>query len=164
MKLLGKVVEDRVSKLRGIAINYVETHAGSRQYAVQPPGDGKNLPDAFQIDVQQLDLVPGEDGVRAGAYDEELWNKIPLGSPVVHRMSDLEGRTVARVRFLNGCVYMMVQPRVTLKGHLPDLQSIPALDLEVRPEDEVAAPTSPPSTRRPPGGPTTRVQRPTWSR
>ena len=55
---LGTKVRDRITGFTGIAVGKIEHINGCIQFIVRPKGkDGKTMPDAWNIDVDHLEIV-----------------------------------------------------------------------------------------------------------
>lgn len=108
-KFLGCMVRDRVTGLVGIADQYRELYTGSRQYSVQPRGDGKDLPQAYCIDVEQLEIAPGPSASPIVTVTAAPPTSIVLGDEVEDVVTGLIGYAVTKTIFLNGCIYFNVR-------------------------------------------------------
>lgn len=110
---LGSTVRDFATGLEGYVIQKVEHLGGNIQYSVQPQGDGKTLPDAYNIDYHTLDVV--DEGISARA-SEPIEATIQLGQEVRDVVSDFEGIVTMRVTYINGCVRYAVLPQINAKA------------------------------------------------
>lgn len=157
MVKLGQTVRDKISGLVGIAIQRLDLLNGCIQYAVQPRGEGDKMPDAYNIDFQQLEKV--DDGVSEMVTEPKPDPKFDLGSNVLDTASGVAGVAVVRHTFINGCVYYSVQPRAKESAMFPGVPDLSFIDRNRLQENN--AKTTLPTIRRmndpaPSGGPTTR--------
>lgn len=110
---LGSTIRDVTTGLEGYAIQKVEFIDGNVQYAVQPQGDGKIMPDAYNIDHHTLDVI--DEGISARA-SEPIEATIKLGQEVRDTASDFEGVAMMRITYINGCIRYAVIPRINKKA------------------------------------------------
>ena len=110
MNLIGYTVRDVVSGLTGIATRYIEMLSGSKQYAIQPRGDGKEMPAGYDIDVQTVEAV----SPRVLAVISPDPNVVVrLGDEVEDIITGLRGIATVKTTFANGCTYFDVVGRKT---------------------------------------------------
>jgi len=127
---LGKTVRDRISGVTGIADQYIEKLSCASQYAIQPLGDGKTLPDSWAFDVINLEVV---DGPTIDVVPADASVVVKLGDKVRDVIVGTEGVAVKRATYINGCVFF------TVSGHVdkPMLKDDPGTAVVVHSQLEV---------------------------
>lgn len=105
---LGMTLKDPTTSLVGIAIYKAELISGTVQFAIQPQGDGKSLPDGRFIDDFLLEFV--DDGVSKSAPAIDTDVKIGLGWEIQDTITGFRGIAVEKTTYLNGCVHFTIQP------------------------------------------------------
>jgi hypothetical protein len=156
---LGQVVEDITTGYAGYATQRLDLLNGSVQYAVQPAARvGEAYPDGANIDELILKVV--SDGIIERCIPPAA-AEIPLGSKVRDIATGLEGITIVRTTFINGCVYYTVAPKVygagPFKGHRTEESFIAQTRLKV--VSVGISKVSKVAKRAPRGGPTTKLRR-----
>jgi hypothetical protein len=156
---LGAVVRDVITGFVGTAIQKRETLNGNVQLAVQPKNkDGENaLPEAHFLDHHTLKVAEDCEQLTHLAI-EPTQEPIPLGVEVRDKATGFEGTTMARITFINGCVFYEVAPKKRSKmfDDNPLSQVIEGLRLSViskKPVLEVQR------EEKPTGGPSIKVTR-----
>lgn len=134
---LGNVVRDVVTNIQGIATQYVEMYNGTLQLCVQPKLKGDDpivgaIPDAVNIDIQQLEFV--EDGIvnKVVAAQE---TDIILGNEVEDISTGFRGYAMVKHTFINGCIYFHVRPKQSKEqknsNKIPESEFVSAKALKV---------------------------------
>lgn len=157
---LGMRLREVVSGVEGIAWSRRETLAGSTQISVQPSGDGKTLPDAYNFDWQTLEILSS--GVAHLSSPEDPTVKVKVGDKVKNPITGMNGVAIEKVTWMNGCVKFLVQgkdredgtPRFNWEDHqileiLDKPRFVPPIVKEQTPEQKV----------KPTGGPTSKALR-----
>jgi hypothetical protein len=120
---LGMVVRDPGTGLTGIASLKAELMSGSIQYAVQPEGDGKTMPEAMFCDDFLLEYVGIGVSKRTPTPDENATFR--LGEELKDTVTGFQGIAIDRTTYLNGCVHYTVQPQKQKLGFLAKLLGEP---------------------------------------
>lgn len=161
-ELLGYKVRDKLNGLVGTAERYGELLSGTKQYALQPMGDGDKVPDGYNIDHNTLERVPDT---------ERLIEPIPADDSVVVQLGDkvedlitgATGIVTRKVTFINGCVYFDVTARAdSAKDGNPLIHFLDHKRLKVLESlhfQKLAEAAKTPQPKRETGGPTTRAER-----
>lgn len=102
---LGKTLRDKISGVTGIADQYIEKLSSAPQYALQPPGVGKTLPESWSFDAMSLEVV---DGPTVDVVPVDAGVIVKLGDKVRDVIVGTEGVAVRRTTFINGCVFFTV--------------------------------------------------------
>lgn len=147
---LGHKATDLVTGMVGFVTAYTDALGSARRWTLQltEVKDG-NYPNAFDIDDAQLEYVETKKPLTPTDPDPAMM-AIELGSSVMDRVSEYRGKTVARIVFLNGCVYYRLEgPVMKDKPTEINSQTFPAVRLEVL--STPPAPVKRPGT----GGPVT---------
>jgi hypothetical protein len=121
---LGMTVKDPASGLIGIANMKAELISGSVQYAIQPVGDGKSMPEGFFVDDFMLEFV--DDGVSKRAPAPDAAARFVLGEDLQDTISGFRGIAVQRTTYLNGCVHYTLQPEERRKSLVAKLVGEPS--------------------------------------
>ena len=167
---LGNVVRDPVTKIQGVAVQYIESLNGNVQLAVQPETEKKDknkLMDAYNFDLHFLEYV--SDGLVDKVVPAPTVH-VNLGDKVKSTISDVVGIANQKVTFMNGCVYFNIQPKIKDEkaADAPKSSYLSFEQLEVVEAGafKPAAPLAPAPAVAPPvpavrgtGGPTTRSLR-----
>lgn len=156
---LGQTVRDVVSGFQGIAVQTLEQMNGNVQIAIQPAAkEGETAyPEAVYLDHHMLDVLDA--GVSARATPV-IKTDIKLGETVKDNASGFEGIAIEKATYLNGCVRFGVMPKHKTTGLLNDLTGLSWISVERL--EVLGAGVSKkikPVTDKPPGGPSSRVQR-----
>lgn len=106
---LGMMVRDPATNLTGIAMFKAELISGTVQYAIQSPGDGESVKDAFYVDDFMLEHV-GE-GVSARCPAPDPAATFPLGAELEDEITGFKGIATDRTTYLNGCIHYTLQPQ-----------------------------------------------------
>lgn len=115
---LGSTVCCIVSGITGIAITETVQINGNVRYDVQPKSeDGKNLPEAWAVDLQSLEVIGP--GISARATKPRK-HTIKNGDKVQDMITGHEGVVTDISTYINGCVFAQVVPRKTDKTILVD--------------------------------------------
>lgn len=121
--VLGNVIREISTGVEGVCLQYVERLSGSRQWSIQPEGDGTAVPDSFAFDVNACDYVDKGIADRTLKPHPDAYG-IALGSEVQDVVSGISGIVTLRTSFMNGCVLYVVQPKLDKKAadknKLPD--------------------------------------------
>lgn len=116
---LGSNVLDPVTGLVGLAVQLSQSLSGSVQVAIQPKGEGAEIPEARTIDIHLLETVD------AGISDKvptAQTTTIPLGAKVKDIASGFEGIFVDLVTEYSGKLLLGVQPPMGKdKSELPSI-------------------------------------------
>lgn len=149
---LGRKVRDKVTGFTGIATSWHDKFDGAPQIGISPPVDDKgNNVEALCFDVAQVEAVESKIHRTIEAVPPAP-HSFNLGDEVRDTISGFVGKITDFTTFLNGCVYVQLQPQTT-KNEFPDRVHLPINRVELK--NPVKAPTEPP--RR--GGPVTRAPR-----
>jgi hypothetical protein len=143
---LGREMEDTISGLRGIAISMHERIHGNIQVALQPKGDGEKMPEAYILDIDNLQVVEGGRVATAVKAPEV---PLKLGEKITEKASGLKGVLIGKNTYLNGCVTFGVQPKVDKENKLPEINFFDWKMLEPDARGKVVEPTEGPATRGP---------------
>lgn len=117
MPRIGEEVEDTVTGVKGIAIYKNEGMSGTTQLAVQPKGNGDNLPEAWSIDWQTLKVIGFGQSRTAITPAKQT---IELGDEVEDTVTGLKAIAVSRITYLNGCVSYGLQAKIGKDGKVPE--------------------------------------------
>ncbi len=147
---LGVRARDITTGLTGLLTMRALTLDGVVQYTIQPMGDGEKIPEGWTIDEHSLEVVDA--GIIAKVTPEATNVSVRLGQEVTDKISGVVGITTRRVTYINGCVHFAVQPKVDKDGKMPEAIY---LDHGRLVASHQAVEAKPPSTTRPPGGPST---------
>lgn len=154
---LGSKVRCVVSGVMGLAITESHQLNGNVRYGVQPKSDdGKSLPDAWDIDLQSLEVVD------AGISDHVTParpHSFKTGQKVRDLITGHEGVITEVATYLNGCVFATVVPRkrkdsAVLFDNAPGGSILPIERLEV-----IGKGIELPKADKPTGGPSLRAVR-----
>lgn len=116
---LGMIVRDPGTGLTGIASLKAELLSGSIQYAIQPEGDGKTMPEAMFCDDFLLEYV-GE-GVSKKTPTPDEAATFRLGEELEDTVTGFKGYAIDRTTYLNGCVHYTLQPHKQKLGFFAKL-------------------------------------------
>jgi len=116
---MGMTVRDPASGLTGIATMKTEMISGTVQYAIQPVGDGKSIPEGHFVDDFMLEFV--DDGVSKKAPTPDSDAKFRIGQELRDTLTGFKGIAVERTTYLNGCVHYSLQPSVKKQTFLGGL-------------------------------------------
>ena len=108
---LGMIVRDPGTGLVGQADMKVELLSGTTQYAVQPKGDGKSIPERYYIDDFLLEFVG--DGVSARVPAPDGNDPYSLGQKLEDTVTGYIGIATQRTTYLNGCVHYHLQKHIS---------------------------------------------------
>lgn len=154
---LGSIVTDLASGLEGTAVSRMDMFNGNVQYAVQPKAlkGADKMPDPYNIDAATL-KVKGK-GISDNAVTPQTTD-IVVGDEVEDIVSGHKGIAVAKVTFLNGCVYFDV---VKKGNEAKKIESTVMFLTCTRWKKLSKKPLAPlvPKDEKPVGGPSTRAQR-----
>jgi hypothetical protein len=115
---LGMKVRDPASGLIGIAGHRTELISGTVQFAIQPEGDGKSVPNSYYVDDFLLEYV--DDGISAKCPTPAPAD-YPLGVELKDTITGFTGIAVERCTYLNGCIHYTLQPEETKKSAIAGL-------------------------------------------
>ncbi|MEN3238639.1 hypothetical protein PUR29_34935 [Methylobacterium ajmalii] len=149
---IGVRARDITTGLTGLLTMRALTLDGVIQYTIQPMGDGEKIPEGWTIDEHSLEVVDA--GIIAKVTPEATNVSVRLGQEVTDKISGVVGITTRRITYINGCVQFAVQPKVDKDGKMPEAIY---LDHGRLVASHQAVEAKPPSTTRPPGGPSTRA-------
>jgi hypothetical protein len=148
---IGRRLLCKITGFSGICTSFREELGGTVAAGIQPACSADKtdvLPDAISLDIQTIDVIG--DGVAALAKPEPDVT-VKLGDKVRDTITGTEGIALARVSFINGCVFFTVQGVVGQDGKVPDQRFTPWNQLEV-------IPAPPPKVKRTEtGGPSIRM-------
>jgi hypothetical protein len=105
---LGIEVTETVSGMTGTLIAKTTDIVGYSQWAIQPKGDGKDLPDADFFDHYTLTKVG--DGCSADLPPMDPMVTIELGDVCEDIITGFRGTATKRQESLNGCVFFKLEP------------------------------------------------------
>jgi hypothetical protein len=113
----GDEVVCRVTGFKGVTTGEETRLQGMVRYDVQPPvdKDGK-IPEAYTIDVNNLEVVTKAKVKSA----PKLQTDLNLGDEVEDKLTGFRGVVTVQGVSLNGCVRMVVQPKLDKDGKLPE--------------------------------------------
>lgn len=151
---IGLEACDLVSGLRGIVTGRAEHDHGMIRWGLTPRGDGKTLPESYDFDEAQLEVVSWGIYDRVKDLPQAEFPEFTFGSIVKDRSSQYKGKIVGKHRTLNGCMLFTVQADTLTKDGQSIYQAYNGNVLElVKPVApvEIAAPqkrerTGPPPT------------------
>jgi len=121
IKLLGRVIKDRVTHFEGTAVGLTFDLYGCIQVAVQPKidKDGK-IPDGRWLDVNRLEPGGDERTMPIPDFNPDAPSITSLGRWGRDRVTSFEG-TVSSIAFqLSGKTEMVLSPRIDKDGKIPD--------------------------------------------
>lgn len=160
---LGTEVYDVITCFQGCLMQRIEASGGNIRYAVQPQGDGTTLPEGISFDYHSLLIVgPGCSAVRTSVANP---TSIKVLDRVKDKVSGFEGIVNGKIIFLNGCEYLEVQGKATKEFPTGPIALSQAhfwtkvndgLNIVEKAKKMVKALTD--SSKRPPGGPMTRIK------
>jgi hypothetical protein len=150
---LGSTAVDKATGYKGIITAKVEMMNGNVQYSVIPKakvGVGE-YPAGIQLDGAQLDIV--DDGISNVAVAPPTVN-VKIGEKVKDIVTGMSGIVTSKTTFLNGCVYFIVSAKDESKkvvelfigSERAERQGSGIVDKLLK-------------TKKPTGGPATRVMR-----
>ncbi len=160
---LGMTVRDPATNLVGQADMKCELLSGTTQYAIQPKGDGKTIPERYYVDDFLLEFV--DDGISARVPTPDGNDPYSLGEKLEDTVTGYTGIATQRSTFLNGCVHYHLQRSLadtkgkTLLEELPqgasfDYKRLKTIGKGVSQKDEATGePVKTPKAKT--GGPTT---------
>jgi hypothetical protein len=158
---LGMKIREVISGVVGTAWSRRETLAGSIQFALQPVGDGKTLPESYNFDWQTLEII--DSGVAHLASPEDPTVKVKPGDKVKDPISGMTGVAIEKYTYMNGCVKIMVQGKDTAEGKIR-IDIVDHAILEILDKPRFVPPAvkeqAPEQKEKPTGGPITRAYRP----
>lgn len=155
---MGSEVRDRVSGLEGVITASQLTLNGMFQWAVCPRGDGKDLPEGWNIDPAQLEWIgEGLEGVALPPAEYD----IALGDEVEDIVSGFRGVVTQWCDQLNGCVLLRVEaPLSTEEGDKVSARvQAPYMAHLIGRWKKVEAAKAPVTPRTRSGGPASRMER-----
>lgn len=139
---LGERARDVISGFEGKITAITEEITGNYRLSLQPPvkADG-TFAEAYDFDLNAIEVLDSGDSDRACPMGLET--DIVLGDVVRDSASGLEGMTLARVWFINGCLYYRVSPPASDKGeikyHLIDHQRLTVVKAAAQPDRQQKA-------------------------
>lgn len=163
---LGITAKDAITGFSGIVIQRIDQFNGNTRFALQPKGeDESSYPEAIMIDQHMLDYV--DEGVVDRVTHPTVVVNFKLGELVKDKATGFTGVATSACTFINGCVGYTVLPKAVKTDLLNDNSRenmIEAYRLERAGDgmvEVVKAPPVTPTTGKAPGGPSTRMSRPT---
>lgn len=155
--VMGSEARDKISGLEGIINADLLTLNGVFQWALQPRGDGKDIPEGWNVDPVQLEWI-GE-GLEASVPEPDHC-EVELGDEAEDIVTGFRGIATQRSIQLNGCVLFKIEGKLGSKqgeegGQIraPNMMLLSGRLKKV----EAAARTATP--RKKTGGPSNRVER-----
>ncbi len=110
MLALGREIEDRVSKMRGICVHVAYRLNGSVAVSIQPPSDGSECKGANMFDAVRCAIV----GEGIGHIVPPKEPKFPLGVQLEDVITGIKGTATEYVYHVNGCITYQLRGKVEL--------------------------------------------------
>lgn len=159
---MGVMAEDLVTGFQGMVTRKVDMLTGTTQWALTPRCiDASELKEGQYVDEVSLKVTGAGIADTLAPADTTTFL---LGDFVKDQLTNLKGTVVEIATYLNGCIYLTVQPKIDPMALSPMLVSIPdAVTLQherfVKAGAPILAPKKPkPKAEKPPGGPPRRIR------
>lgn len=112
IEFLGKKVVDVTSGFSGIAVAAYDSLSGMSQLSVQPFNEsGSRLEDAYNIDLNSLDIVDDGYSSRVIKHNPDDLSGIKLGDKVEDIVTGETGTLTAVLIYMNGCTNCCISSR-----------------------------------------------------